>query len=421
MRTTLVVVIAACLSPTPAWSDETDNFTCRARLTRDASAAVDGWMNAAIQRAVDGSNGTRNCGGDCLRQELIRHVGRNTRQAPTFIPHSALSRWIEREPGIERCRLKFSESIYGARAYNQPWLFPVNGRIIFLADSIRLSGTVIGVDKINHFLREGLAHWRAAEQGQRIDAIMAHELGVEGRPLLMTERGLRGMALTGVLAYADLAASYSGLRFWHDLLSTQASRSFIQRDEADGRFVQVRAFAFADYVTDAWDESINRSTFARGLSAQVAKRTANFPAADERCAFLAKFPGASLYLNPACAGAQLPDDNGQSGCPIVADDVSDGLFGYRGELAECGDVVSALHLNRPAAMRREHPARAVRNAQRVGRKGRFQRRPNGIEDSVTGETDPHAHAHEEPVRVPRADLRERQVERRADGIFLFDA
>ena len=422
MRTTLVVVfLAAGLAPAVAWADETDNFTCRARLTRDASVAIDGWMNAAIQRAVDRANSTEQCGAECLRQELIRHVGRNTRQAPTFIPHSALARWIEREPGIERCRLRFSESIYGARAYNQPWLFPVNGRIIFLADSIRLSGTVIGVDKINHFLREGLAHWRAAEQGQRIDAIMARELGAQGQPLRMTERGLRGMALTGVLAYADLAASYSGFRFWHDLLSTEHSRAYVQWDEAADRFVQVRAFAFAAYVTDAWDESVNRSAFARTLAAQVAKRTATFPAVDGRCAVLATLPDASLYVNPACVGPQLPDDDREPGRPVVADHVPNSVLVRRPELAECRDVLSALRLERPSAMRREHPARAVRDAQRVCRKWIVQGRADRVVDAGAREANAHAHAHEEPLRVPRPDLREGQDERRADGVFLFDS
>jgi len=104
------------------------------------------------------------------------------------------------------------------------------------------------------------------------------------------------MALTGVLAYADLAASYSGFRFWHDLLHTEDARSYVQWDEADRRFVQVRTFAFADYVTDAWDESVNRSAFARGLAAQVATRIANFPSADDRCAYLATLADASLYV-----------------------------------------------------------------------------------------------------------------------------
>lgn len=423
MRSALVFVFsAACLIPAAAvWADETDNFTCRARLTRDASAAIDGWMNAAIHRAVDRANGARHCGAECLRQALTREVGRNARQPPTFIPHSALARWIEREPGIERCRLRFSDSIYGARAYNQPWLFPVNGRIIFLADSIRLSGTVIGVDKINHFLREGLAHWRAAEQGRDIETIMADELGLTGGPLRMTERGLRGMALTGVLAYADLAASYSGFRFWHDLLQTEDAQSYVQWDEADDRFVQVRTFTFADYVTDAWDESVNRSAFARGLAAQVATRIANLPSADDRCAYLATLPEASLYVNPACVRSGLSENNRHAGGPVVADDVPDRRAVRRRELADRSHVVRALYLEGPAAMRLEHPARAVRDAQRVGRIREVQGRADGVVNPGAGERDPHARAHEEPLRVPRAYLRERQDERRADGVLFFDS
>jgi hypothetical protein len=68
----------------------------------------------------------------------------------TLIPHSRLAAWIGRQPDIDRCRLRFSESIYGARPYNQPWLVPFTGRIIFLADSFRLSGRVVGLDKIDH-------------------------------------------------------------------------------------------------------------------------------------------------------------------------------------------------------------------------------------------------------------------------------
>ena len=54
----------------------------------------------------------------------------------------------------------FGETIYGARLYNQPWLFPFLGRIILVSDSVRLSDRIVGLDKINHFIREGLAHWR---------------------------------------------------------------------------------------------------------------------------------------------------------------------------------------------------------------------------------------------------------------------
>jgi hypothetical protein len=82
--------------------------------------------------------------------------------------------------------------------------------------------------------------------------------------------------------------------------------------------------------------------------------------------------------------------------------------------------VRGLHLDGPAAMRLEHPARAVRDAQRVSRIWRFQIRAFGVVDAVADERDSHARAHEEPLRVPRTYLREGQDERRADGVLFFD-
>ena len=110
------------------------------------------------------------------------------------------------------------------------------------------------------------------------------------------------MTLTGVLSYADLAASYSGFNFWNELLAIDSPESFVIYDGRTGRFRQRRAFTFADYVTDAWDEGINRSIFHPDLAQQVAvalrNRSMDHPIVD--CEPLSHLPQASLYLNPAC-------------------------------------------------------------------------------------------------------------------------
>ena len=146
-----------------AYADETDNFTCRARLTRDSLDVLDSWVNARIQEALARANrqGAGRCDQACLVRELQKTVGGSVLHPFTFIPHSRFERRIGKQPGIDRCHLGFGETIYGARPYNQPWLFPFLGRIVLVADSVLLSGRVVGLDKINHFIREGLAHWRA--------------------------------------------------------------------------------------------------------------------------------------------------------------------------------------------------------------------------------------------------------------------
>ena len=308
----LPIALAAFLlaTPRPARADETDNFTCRARLTRDSLAVLDGWVNAQIAAEIERANqrGAGQCDAECLRRNLQARVGQSVLQV-TMVPHSNFVRWIKSQKNIERCHLKFSDTIYGARRYDKPWLMPFNGRIIFVADSIRLSGRIVGIDKIDHFIREGLVHWRSAGQpGGEISASIGRELGPPRRQFTWTEHGLKGMSLTGVLSYADVAAGYFGYRFWTDLLSMEGPGSLVTHDASSARFVQRRPFTFAAYVNDAWDESINCSKFHPALAAEVAgalrQRSMTCPSGDARG--LADLPDARLYVNPAQLGPLEP-------------------------------------------------------------------------------------------------------------------
>ena len=302
---TMVVLAAMLGAPAPALADETDNFTCRARLTRDSLRALDALMNARIQAAIARANrrGEAGCDAKCLYVELQNHVAARSLDPLTLVPHARFEKWITQLPGLDRCHLDFSDTIYGARPYDQPWLFPFHGRIIFVADSILLSGRVVGLDKINHFIREGLEHWRDVSlRGRDIASVLGEELGSPRRPFRPTEYGLKGWSLTGVLAYADLAAGYSGFRFWTDLLSIEGPASYVARDASTGQFVQARQFTFAAYANDAWDEGINYSVFGSGLDREVASALAqrgfSLPVCD--CRALASLPDARLYVNPAC-------------------------------------------------------------------------------------------------------------------------
>jgi hypothetical protein len=299
VRLTLAVLFAG--GPRLALADETDNFTCRQRPLADAQDALDDWVNTRIAARVErASRGA--CDADCLIRDLRAHIGASAPHPATLIPHARLAMWIQTHPGIDRCRLAFGESVYGARPYDRPWLFPFTGRIIFLADSIRLAGRIVGIDKINHFLREGLAHWHDVRRGKDIAAVMARERGAPDRQLLMNEHGLKGLSLTGVVSYADLAASYSGFEFWRDMLAFDGPASLVTHDESTGRFVVRRRFSVADYVNDAWDEAINPSTFdprlGREVAAALRARGLTWRAAD--CRALARLPRAELYVNPHC-------------------------------------------------------------------------------------------------------------------------
>ena len=307
----IVVVVLSALMAREVAADETDNFTCRSRPMRDALEQLDRLMNARIREAVARANdraGNR-CDAACFerlaRDELREKIGGSYRPLPTLIPHATFMKSVSDLPDLDRCHLRFSETIYGARAYNRPWMYPFHRRIIFVADSIRLAGRVVGLDKMNHFIREGLEHWRAVnEQGATIASDLARELGTPTRHAAWTEQGLKGVGLTGVLAYADLAASYSGFRFWSDLLTLERPQSFVEVDPVGGRLRQARVFTFATYVNDAWDETINRSKLDAKLRQEVEatlRRRGLSPGSD--CRHLAALPDARLYVNPECLPA----------------------------------------------------------------------------------------------------------------------
>jgi hypothetical protein len=301
----LTVTAAVLGVPVGARADETDNLTCRGRLSLDSEAVLDAWVNARIQEAVAHAN--RRCPAACdaagLADELHRRVGGSTLHPWTWIPKARLERWIPGQRDVDRCHLGFGETIYGARPYNQPWLFPFLGRIIWVADSILVAGHVVGLDKIGHFLREGFAHWRQVERnGEDIASSVAREWGPPHRQFRWTEYGLKGHSLTGIVSYADVAAGYWGFRFWSDLLSLDRGGSFVTHDAHLGRFTLRRVFRFDEYVNDAWDEAINPSrlhpTLEREVQAALQDLGLTLPVTD--CRSLAALPDARLYVNPAC-------------------------------------------------------------------------------------------------------------------------
>ncbi|HEX5070685.1 MAG TPA: hypothetical protein VFV78_10780 [Vicinamibacterales bacterium] len=295
----LAAVVALLLTAAPAMADEADNFTCKGRLKADALVPLNAWINAQIGEAVAAANGLGpgGCDDACLNRLLQERVGHSERKGWTFVPGSTFVEWAKSAPAVERCHLPFRDTIYGARAYDQPWLLPFNHRIIFVLDSIKLSGRVVGLDKLDHFIREGLDHWRRMKDGATMVESMAHEVGSPHKHLQWTEYGVKGASLTGVFAYADLAAGYFGHQFWRRLLTVGAPDGYISR-EPGGRYTIRRPFTFADYVNDAWDETINCSTFTPALQKEVDIALAARRMQCSPTPALATLPDAKLYINP---------------------------------------------------------------------------------------------------------------------------
>lgn len=174
---------------------------------------------------------------------------------------------------------------------------------IELASVIQINGVRLGTDKLGHFFKEGFTYYDGRRQGT---------LELVRRTGSNMEKTFTGRGSTGVLSFADLAANYDGFRFWSrvlgegispcssagaaagakvysmakELAASQSSPGQIststKRDEPyiccqDGRFQRNPrvAFDFADYVSNAWDESSNCNRYSEELAGVVAENMKN--------------------------------------------------------------------------------------------------------------------------------------------------
>ena len=103
--------------------------------------------------------------------------------------------------------LSLNDSIY--RDINYIEGFSLN--ISELSDVVRVSGHLVGLDKLGHFFAQGWQYFELTqEEGGNIE--QALQWGKE------QEDGKYGYTTTGIFSFADLVANFNGLRFWNRVL-----------------------------------------------------------------------------------------------------------------------------------------------------------------------------------------------------------
>ncbi|MBF0297076.1 MAG: hypothetical protein HQK51_00015, partial [Oligoflexia bacterium] len=112
---------------------------------------------------------------------------------------------------------------------------------------------LIGSDKLTHFFAQGLEIQDKDEDGKEIAAL---KYGIS------TEEEKYGMKGTGIFSYGDLAANYSGKKFWDSITD------YFKCDEKTKKWTQIKDFKLKDHVTPAWDEAINPVRFKSKSIAQ---------------------------------------------------------------------------------------------------------------------------------------------------------
>lgn len=160
-------------------------------------------------------------------------------------------------------------------------------RTFFRAGTASVAGTVIGTDKVVHFINVGrLYHAKYEElRAQGLSAAQAAPAAISATAAnpFYSENGFLGIFTTGIHSNADLAADLAGFKFYRNLSEPVriGSREWPAMLVRDGPFwrVQMRAGEqrFSAFVTAHWNEVLNPNRYLDYVALPVGK------AVQQRC------------------------------------------------------------------------------------------------------------------------------------------
>jgi hypothetical protein len=224
---------------------ETDQYSNRLLPIRDSEAPLDAMVNEALAKVVEEWHGPRD--DYRLARKIYWILG-----GLYWVDH--IERRAMSDPAIEKLPQEGRRSVYSGAPFAAT-------RVNFffgIGRTIKVSGVLIGTDKLGHFFSQGVKYFGSHERGESEQSVLGR-----GR---FNERWLFGELTTSVYSNADLVANYEGYRFYRSLFEDGVvpGKPAIVGWRKSGPFLQ-RAFTFADHVNDYWDEALNPSYVERSL------------------------------------------------------------------------------------------------------------------------------------------------------------
>ena len=151
-------------------------------------------------------------------------------------------------------------------------------RTFFRAGTINVDGTLIGTDKLIHFINVGkIYHGKyqsRVDQGKPEGEAAQAAIRSAARNPLTSEDGMLGMFTTGIHSNGDLAADFAGLKFYRNLtepvrIGTRELPPMLVRD---GAYWRVQAQPDSDFFTvfvGPLERVLNPNRYARYFSARL--------------------------------------------------------------------------------------------------------------------------------------------------------
>jgi hypothetical protein len=139
---------------------------------------------------------------------------------------------------------------------------------IELSPILQVSGVLIGIDKLGHFLAQG---WSYYEHYKKLRASLPPSVCAAGIRELGhgQEYGQLGIATGGVYSFADLASNWAGMTFFlalfedADVEGMRHAHYFEPSLQHGWR--RVRDFHWSEYITPDWDEVLNPAAAEKQL------------------------------------------------------------------------------------------------------------------------------------------------------------
>ncbi len=299
---------------------EVDQFTRRDEVPKDSLDVLDKEINSRIDRAIQKANGgffVDKCNSDKKenRTESRMKLFRNLKEqlVNDSIANGELEAYAKGAKEVAKRKISFDESIY-----NKVKKFPILQHF-GVAPVINVGGTQIGTDKLGHFFNQGYSIYLS--NSKRSDYNNRATIGL--LESLDSENTLYGLETTGVKSYADMTANFDGQRFWEKLCgfpkakdNTRCEPDAYLKCNDDGTWAlnSTQKFSLKDFVSPAWDESINCSSFnpdtAEGIFDNLNKRAHLYkghplqpcPAEPQKCVqIIEKYKSiGKKTINPIC-------------------------------------------------------------------------------------------------------------------------
>jgi len=274
-------------------ASEVDNFTLRGTTKVDAMAAVNAKSKMLLDQAIAAANKKRGfkeitrsirrrfkkkSSGDMQLFKILGVLAKSKRSKcnkfwlyyelqnrfSNHLHKNSLAHHILHDADIPKRTMELEDSIYGDWTKKEAFVIGggEKGTDGILGAMLKMGEFEVGSDKFEHFLGMGFYYF-----------FQHYVLGLKMKNIPFaignfTERYVLGATMTGVYAWADMAANFGGIRFWNAILGEHPdilrdkkfSEPYVSCNE-NGKWVKNKDIDWAMYVDASWDQAINCSAY----------------------------------------------------------------------------------------------------------------------------------------------------------------